>query len=401
MSVTTPEELARRAGTHLSVVQLCRKSSVPLRKQGGDEPRFALALSGGGFRASLSALGVLRFFASANLLSHVSTVSSVSGGSVTNGLFAVSYRKIEASGFTLKAFDEAVTDPLLSYITSKSMTRKLIMNSWKAIGPPTRTTILANALDQWFYDGAKLHDLSETCDFVINATNLNSGVRFGFKQYSVGDYTLGFVKPRDSLLVAEAVAASAAVPGVFAPFDLKGHKYPCDVGYPPKLVDGGVYDNLGIEPIKNLESTCLVVLNAGGVFRVGKLGPLPIVGALARSNSVMYRQSSALRMRDFVDRYKQWERNDPPPSTGRQGVIFCLGTTFKAVAPKWLINRPNDVDPSHLEGLPTSFSRFSLDDAVRLIYRGWWLTGASLATFHPSVISDLPAVPPMPQRTHI
>jgi predicted acylesterase/phospholipase RssA len=49
---------------------------------------FALAFSGGGFRASLAALGVLRFVADAGLLGRVRYVSSVSGGSVAHGAFA-------------------------------------------------------------------------------------------------------------------------------------------------------------------------------------------------------------------------------------------------------------------------------------------------------------------------
>ena len=180
----------------------------------------------------------------------------MSGGSVTNGLFAVKHREIAANGYTLEAFDQAVTVPLLSCVTLESLTRKLLLNSWKALGPATRTTLLADALDHWFYGGAKLDKLSTDCNFVLNATNLNTSVRFGFQQYRLGDYVLGFTKPTPSVRVAEAVAASAAVPGVFAPFILEGQSYPCDPGYPPYLVDGGVYDNLGIEPIQNLKSVC-------------------------------------------------------------------------------------------------------------------------------------------------
>jgi len=277
----------------------------------------------------LAALGVLRFFASAHLLSNVRVVSSVSGGSVTNGLFTLKYPDIAAEGYSLEAFDRFITAPLVSYVTLKSLTRKLVMNSWKAIGPLTRTDLLARALDQWFFDEQELHKLTTDFDFVINATNLNSSVRYGFQQHRVGDYTIGFTKPKPELRLAEAVAASAAVPGVFAPVVLKGHEYPCDPGYPPRLVDGGVYDNLGIEPLNtnNLRSVCSVVLNAGGVFRVGKFNGIPIVRNLSRSSSVMYRQTTTLRMRELVDDYKAWEAprkksSDSPPPGARYGVIL-------------------------------------------------------------------------------
>ncbi|HXQ44929.1 MAG TPA: patatin-like phospholipase family protein [Acidimicrobiales bacterium] len=396
------EAQARRAGTRLGGVTPCPTAGEPARKLEGPEPRFALALSGGGFRASLAALGVLRFFASAGLLGNVKVVSSVSGSSVTNGLFAVRHRQIAAKGYSLEAFDTEVTVPLFSSITQRSLTANLVANVWKAVGPLTRTDLLARALDGWFYRGATMDGLSTECDFVINATNLNTSVRFGFQQQRVGDYVIGFTKPSPTLKVADAVAASAAVPGVFAPVTFRGHRYPCDPGYPPQLVDGGVYDNLGIEPIVNLASACLVVLNAGGVFRVGKFHGVPVVRNLARSSSVQYRQTTALRMKDLVDDYRAWEeatgKGTPPPATSRQGVVFGLGTTMKTPAPAWTHDRPVDPDPGQLEDLPTSFGRFSPDDAGRLIERGWWLTGASLATYHPDLLPTLPAVPPIPPR---
>ena len=44
--------------------------------------RIGLALSGGGFRATLYHLGLVRFLRDAGLLSQVTHISSVSGGSV-------------------------------------------------------------------------------------------------------------------------------------------------------------------------------------------------------------------------------------------------------------------------------------------------------------------------------
>ena len=44
--------------------------------------RLGLALSGGGFRATLYHLGVVRFLRDSNLLPRVSHITSVSGGSV-------------------------------------------------------------------------------------------------------------------------------------------------------------------------------------------------------------------------------------------------------------------------------------------------------------------------------
>jgi predicted acylesterase/phospholipase RssA len=53
-----------------------------------DRKGIALCLSGGGFRASLFHLGSLRRLNEVGLLSQINTVTSVSGGSITNALLA-------------------------------------------------------------------------------------------------------------------------------------------------------------------------------------------------------------------------------------------------------------------------------------------------------------------------
>src|SRR6266540_74904 len=72
---------------------------------------LALAFSGGGFRASLASLGVLRFLADAGLLQRIRYVSSVSGGSVAHGLFAHHYEALERERFAPRAVDGSVMEP--------------------------------------------------------------------------------------------------------------------------------------------------------------------------------------------------------------------------------------------------------------------------------------------------
>ena len=58
---------------------LIRKSE---QRQNEVGMRIGLALSGGGFRATLYHLGVVRFLRDSDLLSRVTHITSVSGGSV-------------------------------------------------------------------------------------------------------------------------------------------------------------------------------------------------------------------------------------------------------------------------------------------------------------------------------
>src|SRR5947208_4119592 len=59
-----------------------------------DRKGSALCLSGGGFRAALFHLGALRRLNEVGLLSKFRTISSVSGGSVANGLLARMWRQL-------------------------------------------------------------------------------------------------------------------------------------------------------------------------------------------------------------------------------------------------------------------------------------------------------------------
>jgi NTE family protein len=354
-------------------------------------PAFAVALSGGGFRATLSGIGVLRFLADAGLLGRVRHVSSVSGGSIANGLFARAYGQLEEADFSTDAFVRHVEKAAVDRIARQSLTFKLVRNVHRTIGPGTRTTLLAWALDEWFFQGGKLPDLSPNCRFIFNAANLTTGVRFGFERDVIGDYVIGNVTTAEfPSPLSIAIACSAAVPGYFTPYTPKAD-FPCQGQWKPNLLDGGVYENTGTEPLDRLhpDQHCLVALNAGGVFRIGGFGSVPVVRDLMRSEGLLYRQSTALRMRALVERFMQWEQRggQSSPASALRGVLFGLSTTLTAT-PEWLQGRPEQSAQmrDRLARLKTSFAKFSLEDCRELVYRGWWLTGATLSRYHRSLL---------------
>jgi predicted acylesterase/phospholipase RssA len=214
---------------------------------------LALAFSGGGFRASLAALGVLRFVADSGLLGRVRYVSSVSGGSVAHGLLARHYDELEREEFRPEALDRVVINPFIDRISRHSLIWALLLNVWKIIGPKTRTQLLADTFADWFYGQRRLDELSPSCRFVFNAADLTTGVRFGFERDVFGDYVLGRrVTDGSTLRLADAVAASAAFPGAFAPLVLGNYDFPCRDGRVPRLLDGGAYDNLGLEAVDDV-----------------------------------------------------------------------------------------------------------------------------------------------------
>ncbi len=77
-------------------------------------PQFGLALSGGGLRATLFHLGVVRFLRDAGLLSKVTHIVSVSGGSILGAHLALNWARYNG---TEADFDEAASK-IISFASS-------------------------------------------------------------------------------------------------------------------------------------------------------------------------------------------------------------------------------------------------------------------------------------------
>ncbi len=390
------DELVERCGDSL-------RPADPGRVQG--RPTFALTFSGGGFRATLAALGVVRFLADANRLGDVRFVSSVSGGSIANGMLACRWAELRLAGFTTAAIEELVIGPVVRSISKSSLKFELIRNLWRAVGPRSRTDLLARAFDRRFFGGRTVESFDPGCRFVVNAANLTTGARFAFERDVLGDYVLGLAPAEGSgVRVATAVAASACVPGAFDPVTVSGIDFPCGHRGTPVLVDGGAYDNTGLEAFDSdrYGDVFLVTMNAGGVFVTGRLGGLPIVRDLTRSNSLLYRQSTGLRTRWMVERFRAFERareeGRPPPPSARQGVLMGLATNVEGGgADEWRARHPEHRtwEGKDLAFVPTVFDRLDRELCRLLVYRGWWLTGAALARFHPGLVELPTQAPPL------
>lgn len=387
------------------------RPSHPIAPAAG--PTIGLTFSGGGFRATFAALGVARYLADAGLLGNVRYVSSVSGGSVANGVLATRWAALRDAGYHQEAVDELVIRPISERVAAGSLRTKVVRNLWRTLSSLNRTDVLAWAFDDWLFDGARLEDLDPEVRWIFNAANLATGSRFAFERDVLGDYVVGLARTHGTgVSVARAVAASAAVPGVLAPISMRDIDFPCGERGVPQLVDGGSYDNTGLEALMSpkYRDVFLISINAGGVFVTKTIHGLPIVRDLARANSLLYRQSTGLRTRWMVERYSAWDETQPPDDQdehARRGVLFGLASDvrphhghgtlshrFHEFARRFPDRRT--FDGKDLAFVPTVFNR--LDPALlrALVYRGWWLTGASLAELHPENAGLVPDTRPPP-----
>lgn len=129
--------------------------------------------------------------------------------------------------------------------------------------------------------GASLQDLPDRPRFTFTATSLQTGALWRFAKEYAAEYHVG-QWDRPELGVADVVAASAAFPPYMSPAfvkvppgaieKLEGADLHED-GYKGRLrlTDGGVYDNLGLEPVWKRYRTILV--SDGGRAMPGN--PLP------------------------------------------------------------------------------------------------------------------------------
>ena len=226
----------------------------------GQQRRIGLALSGGGFRAAAFHLGVMRKLQSLGLFASIDLLSCVSGGSIAGAFVALNWGKA------------SVLDELENYLATRSIAVSSVIGG--ILDPfESRLDKLAGTYDRDLFKGARLSALRGGPRIYLNATNLATGNMFFFVAggaglEEMGEHELGVVPGADFSL-ARAVAASSAFPPVFPPLRLESPEYipASQVDY-VTLTDGGVYDNMGVNPTLRARNALdyLIVSDGGKPF---------------------------------------------------------------------------------------------------------------------------------------
>ena len=236
---------------------------------------LGLCLSGGGYRAMLYHLGSLWRLSDAGFLGRLDRVSSVSGGSITAAVLGQNWSELGFDGRGVaEGYEEHVVGPVRE-LASRTVDEGAI--AFGILTPDTIGERVAAALRKHLFGERTLQDLPDSPRFVINATNLASGVLWRFSRPYMADYRVGTIGS-PSIALAEAVAASAAFPPVLSPFVLELEDQPWETvdgneltgpEYRERVVlaDGGVYDNLGLETVWK---RCLTVLVSDGGGRLAE-----------------------------------------------------------------------------------------------------------------------------------
>lgn len=298
---------------------------------------LAVSMSGGGHRATLFVLGALMYLVDAKANEGVTSIASVSGGSLTNGLVGqnVHFRETNPTEFR-----ERVASPLATQIAkhgtlfapalSKIYVAVLVIFGLAAVIVPwilpvpwyfkLLSFLVLTTLWGWYFGlrgricahafgvtlfspngrETSLADIKKKdLDHVICSTEFRSAEQVYFAGDFVYSYALGYGVP-GNLSLASAVQASADFPGGFPPTVLstKGLNFvgapPPSAGGPPSppaemvLTDGGVYDNMGEQWARGFAARIKRCSN----LDTGRIAPnqLVVVNASARIPWIPFRR---------------------------------------------------------------------------------------------------------------
>lgn len=286
--------------------------------------QIGLALSGGGFRASLFHCGALIRLNELAMLRKLDRITSVSGGSITAARLAKVWTSLDFDD------DGVATNlgPLLINPLRDFCSRRLdIPAIFGGFIPFTRSASerLVDSYDDALLGGMTLDQLPGEGvgpDFVFMSTNLQTGRAFRFSRRRLADYLIGEIRDTSRFRVALAVAASSAFPPVLSPVtmkldkslwsDMTGTKFFGQDEYMTELnlTDGGSYDNLGLERIDHFGT--VLSSDAGKPFAYGPNFGLQSLKQVLRVLSIAMDQTRGLRTQQLINQ----------SATGNQSV--CL-----------------------------------------------------------------------------
>jgi NTE family protein len=270
-----------------------------------NKTRLGLALSGGGYRAAAFHLGTLNKLHELGILKEVDVLSTISGGSITGTSFCLEgqfdyfpfqerMKRVLTTnsiiGYVLRSREfllpallilaiilliiglQFTEFPFLSLVLFSALVWVLLKYQFNIL-PISR--VIERAYDTYFYSGRTLPDLPPRPLMAVGSSNLQTGRPFTFSQNHMGDS--GYEALPDPILfhtngfpISRAVAASSCVPFAFTPVVIAKQFFVDASNYTlisPKLIDGGVYDNQGIQKLTQLKSryacNTIIISDAG------------------------------------------------------------------------------------------------------------------------------------------
>jgi len=359
-----------------------------------DGKTIGLALSGGGFRATLFGLGSLWRLNETGLLGKLDRITSVSGGSILAGVLAQRWTRLHFTDGTADNFVAEIASPVRAFCDRTidiGAGLEGLLSPFKSAGE-----FLVERYARDLFGETTLSELPDARSpgnpkFVFYATNLQTGRSFRFRQDMLADYKLGTVNPA-GVSLAFAVGASSAFPPVFSPVTLEVDPGSWSGGSDEPefkalrghimLCDGGVYDNMGLEClVDNVD--IVLVSDAGAPFEVVAHPASDYLLQLGRVRDILIDQTRALRKRWLISDFEA-ER--------KRGGYWGIDTRIDSYGDAETPFEDTSITKA-LSVVPTRLARFDAYTQNNLINWGYALSDLALrrrARLDLLVARDLP-----------
>lgn len=361
--------------------------AAPSRRRG-----IGLCLSGGGYRATLFHLGAIRRLFELGITGRpdFDTIASVSGGSLTSAQWAIAEAQAKAEE-RLIDFERDIGRPLHALtsrdIRTGAMIRKFFL-PWNWFRGSYAVDAMISQFEGAFGKGT-LNLLPEQPRFVFCGTDMSFGANFIFDRDRVGSYLAGYAPP-EGFTLAQAVAASACFPPLFGPLRIdrarerfKGGRAPgVDAGHRKRILedlrvtDGGVYDNMGLEPVWKSHRV-VVVSDAGGLMDAE--ADQSWTWRIQRYQAIQEGQARGARKRFLISGFTQGTISGTYIGVGSSADRYrgaLEGGYSKAFAMDVIANIRTDLDA------------FSEVEQAVLVNHGYTLIDAAIRTHAPELIAN-------------
>ena len=337
--------------------------------------RLGLALSGGGFRATLYHLGLVRFLRDAGALEAVEEIASVSGGSILAAHLVLNWDRYNgndeqfaaAAAELVKFVQFDVRNHIVRRLPFQLPARALVRLAGRSNRNFTPNALLERYYQKFLYGDSCLFELPKQPSLHLLATSVSNGALSVFnrkglfiQQRGGGGTTFDHV-PGSKVSIPRVVGASSAFPGFFPPVEITA----ADLGVPEGqfptayFTDGGVYDNLGLRAFSWLsaekpELDHILVSDAGKPFQILSDAALGVIGQSLRASDILW------------DRVSQLEREN---FRTREGFVFMPIT--HSVSHEEDPAAVHPVIQAELQSIRTDLDSFSADEINTLSQHGY------------------------------
>jgi len=275
----------------------------------------------------------------------------------------------------IASFQNEISDPVRKFCA-------LDIRRWLALEafiPGTHnSTGLAKQYDEHLTDKRFLKDIPDKPIHIFCATDLAYGVNWMFKKQQSGDYQAGFQATPPDWSVGIAIAASSCFPPVFKTLHLNLDPTKLKDGKAPpspqrdKIIreitfsDGGVYDNLGLEPIWK-DHEIVLSSDGGGLFPIG--GDTGFAWEIGRYIAIPEDQALAVRKRWLISNFV---------SNNLKGTYWGIGSSRASYGLEG--GYSEDLIQNFIATIRTDLDSFSDAEASVLENHGYWMADAAIQT---------------------